>query len=201
MKALAIVAGITMILSGLFNGCSGVIFFTAGGLTNLGASATKVVGEAAIDDTAKGAKEMGADGKLTDEAVAKSKSGLNEGVEHMEDIGSKTMQLGLFLILILGFQMAGAVVLLQQKAPKFAIVTGLVAIGGVVLALGMAGDIVDTIKAQGGELQSNMPEGLWIGAGIASGVLAIAAAISYMIKKPEVPAQPAPAEPAVTDPS
>ena len=160
-----IAAGIVLIVAALFNGCAGSGYVlggaVVGGAGKLGsalqAEANKqaTTGQMSAKDKAEFDKAMG---------DLKGASGKAEAA------GGAFMIFGLFLWVLLGLQIAGAVVLFMGKAKNFAMVvgalTGLAEIVGMVL-IGFH---------------------LWAILGLAAAALTILAARSYAQSAPVAPA-------------
>ncbi|MEZ4464742.1 MAG: hypothetical protein R3F60_16970 [bacterium] len=141
-----IAAGVLLIIVGIFNGIAGMGYAAAGG--------AGVVAEEAAKEAAK---QQGS--QLTEE----QKKALNEAAS----VATGGMGIfGIFLLVMLGLQIAGAVTLFMQKAAKFVMVVGILGIIAEVTgvaAFGVAFGVTNIL-------------------GIVASVLALLAAKGYMGK-------------------
>jgi hypothetical protein len=160
-----IAAGIVLIVAALFNGCAGSGYVLGGALVT---GAGKVGGALQAE-----ANKQAASGQMNAKDKAdfdKAMGDLKGASGKAEAAGGAFMVFGLFLWVLLGLQIAGAIVLFMGKAKNFAMVvgalTGLAEIIGIVL-IGFH---------------------LWAILGLAAAALTILAARSYAQSAPAAPA-------------
>jgi hypothetical protein len=108
-----IAAGVLLIIAAIMNGIAGLGYVTAGG-------ASAVVGAAAEEAN----KQAAAEGKAS-EADLKA---VADAADKATAAGGGLMLFGIFLVAMLGLQIAGGVVLFMQKAATFAMVVGVLGI-------------------------------------------------------------------------
>ena len=165
-----IAAGVLLILAGVFNGCAGTGYAFGGAAGAAVVEAGDAIGKAAIEEAAKTGD---ADTKAAAEAMAKA----NEGADKAKAAAGGMMLFGLFLLVMLGLQIAGGVVLFMSKAAKFVTVVG---------GLGILAEL-------GGVVAFSVPFGLTNTIGVVGSILAILAAKGYAGggDAPAAPAAPA----------
>jgi hypothetical protein len=162
-----IAAGVLLILAGVFNGCAGTGYAFGGAA---GAAAVEGAGALSKAMMEEAAKEGNADAKAAAEAMAEVNANANDA----KAAAGGMMIFGFFLLVMLGLQIAGGVVLFMSKAAKFVLVVG---------ALG--------ILAELGGMAFGVPFGLTNIIGIVGSVLAIMASKAYADGGGAAPAAPA----------
>jgi len=162
-----IAAGVLLILAGVFNGCAGTGYAFGGA-----AGAAAVEGAGALSEAMmkEAAKEGNADAKAAAEAMAE----VNANASGAKAAAGGMMIFGFFLLIMLGLQIAGGVVLFMSKAAKFVMIVG---------GLG--------ILAELGGMAFGVPFGLTNILGIVGSVLAIMASKAYADGAGAAPAAPA----------
>lgn len=150
-----IAAGVLLILAGVFNGCAGTGYAFGGAAGAAVVEGADALGKAALEEAAKSGD---AEAVKAAEAMAE----LNANTGDAKAAAGGMMLFGFFLLVMLGLQIAGGVVLFMSKAAKFVLVVG---------GLG--------ILAELGGMAFGVPFGLTNILGIVGSVLAILAAKAY----------------------
>ncbi len=162
-----ILAGILLIVAAILNGCAGA-GYALGGAVVAGASQVGSEAKKEMDKTAQ--KE----GATRDAAAEKASHEADATLEKGKAAGGALVIFGIFLFVMLGLQIAGAVVLFLQKAKGFAIAVGV---------LGIVAEVVGIVLTKFG----------WTNiVGLVGSALCIVAAATYAKAQMQQAPQPLP---------
>jgi hypothetical protein len=144
-----VAAGVLLILAAVFNGCAGGGYMMGGAAS----SAAGVVGSRVGDELAKDSKTSVAENAGSMKAMATTAKATGVGL----------MAFGLFLLAMLGLQIAAAVVLFMKKAKTFIIV---------IAGLGILAEVIGVLLTSFG----------WTNVvGLLAGILALVALRSFRV--------------------
>jgi hypothetical protein len=124
-ERMRIVAGILLIVAGVINGCAGAGYVAGGAI----AGGAGQLGSAVQAELAKQGQQMAAQDKAKfDKAVGEAKAA-----------GGTFAIFGIFLFVMLGLQIAGAVVLFIRKAKGFALTVGALTVLTEIVGIALTG--------------------------------------------------------------